>query len=159
MALIPTSRPLFESGFRLHSGDALNKILGSLYGVKSTVTNGADNTFGSNLLLSSVAAVTAHSGGTQALATPLTADINAVTTVAAAGDSVALPLGVAGMNITISNQTATNNLDVYVANGSTDTINAIATGTAFVIAATKTTTFYCAGVTSGVGIWVAQAAS
>lgn len=158
MALLPSTRPFFESGFRLHSGDALNKVLGSLFGFVSS-GNGVDTAFGNNFLRSFANGLTAHSGGTQAAALPLTADINNVSTVAAGADSVALPLGVAGMAITVSNQTATNTLDVYVAAGSTDTINGITTGTAFTIAATKTTTFYCSGVVSGVGLWVAQAAS
>lgn len=159
MALLPSPRPFFSSGFRLHSGDALNQILGSLFGFTVQSGSTSDAGFGVNLLESAATGLTAHSGGTQAAALPLTKDINIITAVAAGADSVALPLGVTGMAITVSNQTATNTLDVYVANGSTDTINAITTGTAFTIAATKTATFYCGGVTAGVGIWVAQAAS
>lgn len=159
MALLPSTRPFFESGFRLHSGDALNKILGSIFGFVSS-GNGVDTAFGKNsLIMSGNNAVTAHAGGTQAAATLLTADINYVTVCATTGDSVALPLGVAGMDIIVSNHGA-GTLDVYVANGSTDTINAVATGTAFTITTGLTAEFFCAGPNaSGVGLWAAQAAS
>lgn len=158
MALLPSVRPFFQSGFRLHSGEAMNQILGSLFGFVSG-GNGVDTAFGKNLLTSAATGLTAHSGGTQAAALLLIADTNVVSTVAAAGDSVALPLGVAGMGITVSNQATTNSMNVYVAAGSTDTINAVATGTAFAITHGLSTTFYCSGVVAGVGIWVAQAAS
>ena len=73
-----------------------------------------------------VSALTAHSGGGQSSALALTKVINNVTTVAAAGDSVRLPVSVAGMEITIANNGA-NSMQVYGAG--TETINGVATGT------------------------------
>lgn len=80
-----------------------------------------------NLLEQTAAnALTAHSGGGQGSALALTAAINNVTTVAAAGDSVKLPASAAGLEITIANNGA-NSMQVYGAG--TDTINGVATGT------------------------------
>jgi hypothetical protein len=70
--------------------------------------------------------LTAHAGGTQAAALPLTASINVVTTVATAADSVRLPASAPGMQITVTNNGA-NAMQVYGAG--TDTINGIATAT------------------------------
>lgn len=83
--------------------------------------------------------ITAHSGGGQTNATPLTAMINRVTTVAAAADSVLLPASAPGMEITVVNATATNAMTVYPTGS--DTINAAATS--FSVVAAKTATFYC----------------
>lgn len=87
-------------------------------------------------------AITAHSGGGQASATLLTAEINRVTTVAAAGDSVAMPVSAPGMSITVTNATATNSMNVYPQSG--DAINALGANAAFAVAAGKTATLTCA---------------
>lgn len=50
--------------------------------------------------------VVAHSGGGQALATPLTAMACFISTVAVAGDSLLLPMAVPGMELSVINQTA-----------------------------------------------------
>lgn len=68
--------------------------------------------------------ITAHSGGTQALGTPLTSTTNRVTTVAAAADSVVLPTSVAGKVVMIINSGA---FPMQVFGAGTDTINGIAT--------------------------------
>lgn len=70
--------------------------------------------------------ITAFAGGGQTSATPLTAAVNRVTTVATQGDSVALPASVAGMEVVVINQGA-NAMQVFGAG--TDTINSIATAT------------------------------
>lgn len=85
--------------------------------------------------------LTAHSGGTQAAALQLVAAINEVTTVAAANDSVALPLAVAGMQVLVENAAATNSMQVYGAG--TDTINAVATATGVAQAAGKSGLYFC----------------
>jgi len=66
--------------------------------------------------------ITAHSGGGQANAVPLTSLLNRVTTVAVANDSVLLPKAVAGLKVRVSNAAA-NNLGVYPSTG--DAINAL----------------------------------
>jgi len=70
--------------------------------------------------------LTAHSGGTQAAALALTSAINNITTVAAAADSVRLPVSAVGMEVVVINNGA-NPMQVFGAG--TDTINGIATAT------------------------------
>lgn len=71
-------------------------------------------------------ALTAHAGGGQGSALALTAQTNRITTVATAGDSVALPPSVPGLEITVVNSGA-NPMQVY--GSGTDTINDVATAT------------------------------
>lgn len=71
-------------------------------------------------------AVTAHAGGGQASATPLTQSVNTVGTVATAADSVSLPLAQAGLTVTVFNTSATS---MQVFGSGTDTINNVATAT------------------------------
>lgn len=97
-----------------------------------------------SMLVSSVNGLTAHSGGGQASATPCTAMINRITTVAAAADSCVLPPAVAGQGILIINAGATS-MNVFAAG--TDLINAAAT--AFAVASTKVANFY----TANTGQW------
>lgn len=70
--------------------------------------------------------LTAHAGGGQGSALALTHELNRVTTVTTAGDSVSLPASVAGLEIIIVNSGA-NPMQVFGAG--TDTINGIATAT------------------------------
>lgn len=90
-------------------------------------------------------AITAHSGGTQALAYQLAAQINTIDTCAAAGDSVALPKvigggigssnpGQQGMLIFIWNNGA-QSCQVYGGTNAKDTINDVATATGVAIPA------------------------
>jgi hypothetical protein len=85
-------------------------------------------------------AITAHSGGGQANAVPITTKVAYVTTVAADHDSVVLPAAVVGLSITILNEGA-HILDVY-GNG-TDTINAIAASSPLSLASPKTCILTC----------------
>ena len=85
--------------------------------------------------------LTAHAGGGQTSALALVSAINVVSTVATGNDSVALPLGVAGMVVTVINSAASNSMQVFGAG--TDTINAVATATGVAQAAGKTATYYC----------------
>ncbi len=94
------------------------------------------------LIRSAVNALTAHAGGGQGSATALTREINRVTTVATAGDSVVLPAATAGKVVTVVNAAAANAMDVFPATG--EIINALAANTAISVAANKTITFYCA---------------
>jgi len=71
-------------------------------------------------------AITAHGGGGQGSATALTTTMNHVTVVVSQGDSVALPLAVAGSLVVIDNKTLQN---MQVFGSGTDTINGVATAT------------------------------
>lgn len=68
--------------------------------------------------------ITAHAGGTQALATAMTSISNRITVCATAGDSVALPLSAPGKTITVINSGAAS---AQVFGLTPDTINGIAT--------------------------------
>lgn len=76
--------------------------------------------------LSTTNSITAFSGGGQGSAVALTAMLNRVSTVAAAGDSVKLPASAAGLEVGIINRGA-NPLQVFGAG--TDTVNGIVTTT------------------------------
>jgi hypothetical protein len=67
--------------------------------------------------------VTAGAGGTQDVATPLTAAFSRVTVVVSDGDSVALPPAVGGQLMAIVNIDAANSVNVWPAIGTADTIN------------------------------------
>ncbi len=69
-----------------------------------------------------------HTSPSQSTATQLTAMINRITTVTAAGDAVALPAAVAGLEIQIINHGA-NAVQVYGNNTAADKINDVATAT------------------------------
>ena len=81
---------------------------------------------GNFLIHTSANALTAHAGGGQPSATPLPDEVNNVTTVATAGDSVALPVSIAGMQVIVINDAA-NAMQVFGAG--TDTIDDVATAT------------------------------
>jgi hypothetical protein len=85
--------------------------------------------------------VTAHAGGTQALAVPMTTAINRVAVCATAGDSVVLPgtAGNIGVVVTVINAGA-QSLNVFPA-GSVDQIDALGAATAKAVAAGKTCEF------------------
>lgn len=94
------------------------------------------------VLKSAANALTAHAGGGQGSALQLARQINRVTTVASSGDSVKLPVSVAGMAITVINAAAANAMDVFGQTG--DIINALSANTALSVAANKTVIFTCA---------------
>lgn len=96
---------------------------------------------GLGLLSQAADALTAHSGGTQAAALLLSAAINRISTVAAANDSVKLPVSVAGMSIAVINGAASNSMQVF--GSGADTINDVATATGVAQAAGKTASYYC----------------
>lgn len=87
-------------------------------------------------------ALTAHAGGGQGSALQLAAEINRVTVVATAGDSVKLPVSAAGMVVTVINADSADAMDCFPASG--EVINALSPDTALSIAANKTVIFNCA---------------
>ncbi len=105
-------------------------------------TNGIGTGYAGSLpTVSSTNAITAHAGGGQGSATPLTTVLNRITTVASANDSVLLPASAPGLQITVTNAAATNSMNVFPASG--EIINALSANTAFGVAAGKTATFSC----------------
>lgn len=88
--------------------------------------------------------LSAHAGGGQASATPMTAMMNRVTTVATIADSVSLPPSVNGMQVVTVNAAA-NSMNVFPATG--EQINALGANSAFAVAGGKTAMFSC--VTAG----------
>ena len=96
-------------------------------------------------------AVTAKAGGGQATATAITTTFVNVSVCATAADSVQLPLAVAGQVIFVRNSGAAS-LQVFAANGSTDTINGTA-GSTGVAHATATGKFYFCTTSAPAGAW------
>lgn len=84
--------------------------------------------------------LTAHAGGGQTNALPLTSGINRVATVATAGDSVALPPSYVGAELVVINAGA-NAMQVF-GNG-TETINSVATATGVSQGAGRIVVYYC----------------
>lgn len=93
------------------------------------------------LIQSAVNGLTALAGGAQA-GTALTRQINRVTTVVTAADSVQLPAATAGKVVTVINAAAANAMAVFPQTG--EIINALAANASISVAANKTITFYCA---------------
>jgi hypothetical protein len=116
------------------STDTLNRLIAALTlaSAGNEVVNQLNNPAVGNLSLtgllkeSAADTITAFAGGGQASATPLTAEMNRITTVATSGDSVKLPVSQAGLTIFVVNHGA-NPCQVYGAG--TDTINDVATAT------------------------------
>jgi hypothetical protein len=119
MSLSESARRLMASGLPWSAAD---QITGNAPGAGISIQIGA----GELLYESFTDGITAHSGGTQAAAVALTSLVNRVSTVAAQGDSVALPPSAPGLIIGVINVGA-NPMQVFGAG--TDTINGIATAT------------------------------
>lgn len=86
-------------------------------------------------------AITAHSGGGQANAVALTKQVNRISTVAAANDSVKLPPSAPGLQIAVVNGAASNSMQVFGAG--TDTINGAAAATGVAQGAGLTAIYVC----------------
>jgi hypothetical protein len=86
----------------------------------------------------SAASITAHAGGTQALATPVRSACTLIAVCATAADSVQLPPAVGGQVMWLTNAGAASS-QVFASPGS-DTINGIANGTGIALANGKTMT-------------------
>ena len=100
-----------------------------------------------NYIHSINATVAAAGNAVQATATPLTKDVNILTTVTSgSATGVALPTGTAGMVIFVYNSTATA-ANVYPVNGGTASINALGNNAAYSLAATTGARFVCASAT------------
>lgn len=122
--------PGFSGGFQLLSGFLVNK-LAQLIG--STQNN-----------------ITAFAGGGKASATQLTSAKCRITTCATAADSVKLPPGYPGLEVTIRNNGVAS---AQVFGSGLDTINAVATGTGVAQANNTSAIYTCYDVVAGVGLW------
>jgi len=138
-----------EQGNETLSG---NSTIGGTLAVSGATSMGAVTattvSTASLLVTTSTNSITAFSGGGQASATQLAAGINRITTVAAAGDSVKLPVAVVGQLLVVSNSAATNSMNLFPA--TSGFINNLAVNTQLAVAAGKTVT--CWGSTTL--IWV-----
>ena len=85
--------------------------------------------------------ITAHAGGGQGAATQLNSMVNRITIVATAGDSVVLPAGAVGLQITVINAAAANSMNVFPQSGAQ--INSLGANAAFAVVAGKTAQFTC----------------
>ena len=84
--------------------------------------------------------LTAHAGGGQASALQLTSEINRITTVGTAGDSVRLPASFVGADVMIINH---GTLPIQVYGAGTDTIDDVATATGVSQMANSTVLYFC----------------
>jgi hypothetical protein len=122
--------PSFSRGVGLQSGDALQKLAQLIGGTQNNITAQAD--------------------GTKANATQITACKAHVATSAGAGDSVLLPPGYPGLEVTIFNGGASS---IQVFGAGLDTINDIVTGTGVTQNNGISAVYTCYDVVAGVGIW------
>lgn len=90
-------------------------------------------------------ALTAKAGGGQSPSTPVTTVVNRFTTVASANDSATLPTAVGGMQISFTNATASNSINIFPNTG--DQINSAGPNTAFSLIPGKTVQLNSAGPT------------
>lgn len=86
----------------------------------------------------SSSSITAHAGGTQAAATPVTSAITLIAVCATAGDSVVLPPATGGQLLWVINAGAAS-CQIFATPGP-GTINGIANGTGIALAAGKSIT-------------------
>ncbi len=122
--------PSFPNTIGLQDGKALNKLAGLIGSTQNNITAQAD--------------------GTKANATPITAVKAHVATSAGAADSVLLPPGYPGLEITIFNGGASS---IQVFGSGSDTINGAATGVGVTQNNGVSAVYTCYDVVAGVGIW------
>ena len=89
----------------------------------------------------SAASITAHAGGTQALATPIRTACTLIAVCATAADSVQLPPAMGGQLLWITNAGAAN-AQIFASPGA-DTINGVANATGISLANGKSATLVC----------------
>lgn len=109
-----------------------------------SLTVNATTTYGDPINYSNATGITAFAGGGQASATALTEEINNVTTVATALDSVKLPAAVAGKHVRVKNSGASG-LAIYPA--ASDSIDALAVNLAIRLQPGSVVDFYAKDAT------------
>lgn len=106
----------------------------------SALPLGAVETDNAVVLLSTTVGLTAHAGGGQQPASPVTTSFTEFTTVTTAADSATLPPAlVPGTQVMIANAAAVNSMNVFPNTG--DKINALSANAAYALAAGKNVTF------------------
>lgn len=93
-----------------------------------------------------IGSLTALAGGAQA-GTALTREINRITTVVTAADSVQLPAAILGLQVVVINAAAANACAVFPQTG--ESINALAANSSISLAANKVMMFFCGAA----GVW------
>lgn len=116
-------------------GTGLVQVNGGLNVSSNAVISG-------NLMHAIDAGVTAFAGGGQGSAYQITKDITGVSTVATAGDSVKLPVSMAGTRLQIFNRTA-NSMDIFPASG--EQINMGGANVAYALAGGNSALCVCLG--------------
>lgn len=113
--------------------------------IGSAVSGANSSTTLNGLVINSISAAVSAAGSTQGTATALMANINNVTTVAAAADGVRLPTAVAGMRILVRNSDSADTLKIYPATGGQ--INALGSNAAFSLTAGSTIELFASTAT------------
>ncbi len=122
--------PSFTPTTGLQSGAALQKLAGLIGSTQNPIT--------------------AKAGGLKLGATPITGVKARIGTSVTDGDSVLLPPGYPGLEISIYNAAAHS---IQVFGSGSDTINAVATGTGVTQATLVSAIYTCYDVVAGVGLW------
>lgn len=137
-----TARDAIPSGLRHLGLKTFSVADGKTYVLKAGVTNSDWVEDGGGATAPTATdSLTAHAGGGQGSALALTTDINRVTTVATAGDSVKLPAATVGKTVIIIHDGA-KSMDVFPASG--EVINSLATNAAFAMTtAMRRLSFIC----------------
>jgi len=130
----------FTPGRALQDGSKLNNIFNRINKAFGSATGGPATT-ASWPIGSTADGLTATPSGNQSTALALTAQINRISTVGTAADSVKLVPASPGIWQVVINDAASNSMQVY--GSGTDTINDVATATGVAQAAGKTATYYC----------------
>jgi hypothetical protein len=137
----------FATGVSQMSGSV---VIYTCYTAGNWYANGLGTGYSGSLeTVSYTTGLTAHAGGGQGSATPLTTMQNVVSTVATAGDSVVLPAGAPGLQIAVINNGA-NSLNCFCPSGGT--MNGTSNGSA-ACAAASVTLFFCI---SGGNTWLSK---
>ena len=145
LGLNDRNSPVFANVSIADGGTLLLGTSGAISGVgaltMATVATTGTITAGGRTVVTAVNGLTALAGGAQA-GTALTADINRVTTVTTAADSVQLPAATPGLRVTVINAAAANAMAVFPQTG--EIINALSANASISVAANKTIIFSCA---------------
>lgn len=89
----------------------------------------------------SATTVTAHAGGTRALAVPLNGACSLIAVCATSADSVSVPPAMGGQVMWVANGGAAS-AQIFAANGTADTINGVAAATGIALGAGKSITLF-----------------
>ena len=147
-----TARDAINSGRRYIGFKTFSIASLKTYQLQTGITNSDWVDVSASTALTTADSLTAHAGGGQGSALALTAQINRVTTVATAGDSVKLPAATAGAQVMVINAAASNSMDIFPATG--EAIDALGTNIQYPLTVTaRNVTFVC--VTNGT--WISKA--